>query len=421
MLGKKYRIIISVFAGLMFAALFIWWLWPKGQHEDFIKVGVLHSLSGPLGQNESFTVLATLFAIEEINKQGGVLGKKIVPIIADAKSEWLTFAKEAERLIKEEGVVAIFGCTTSASRKLVKEVVEKYNNLLFYPVPYEGLETSPNIIYLGSTANQQAIPAVNWGLENLGSRLFLVGSDYVFQRLVNGIIKDLVSSRGGSVVGEAYIDIENYKVDSIIKKIIESKPQVIINTIVGPGLAAFYNGLRKAGISSEQVPSISLSVMETDLKIYKLESLVGSYCVQSYFESLEGPANKVFVERFKEKFGEDIVISVMMENAFNSVYLWRDAVRIAKNTKTNNVRLALGGLAMSTPEGIVSVDKENLHLWKPFLIGKIMPNYQIGIVWNSVSTVKPVPFPSFRTKKQWIELVENLYRKWNDKWWNSAE
>jgi urea transport system substrate-binding protein len=417
MLRKKSLAIIVVLILVFSGVILAWWLWPKRESDGFIKVGVLNSFTGPSGTNEKNIAEATLFAIEEINDNGGVLGKKILPIVADAKSDWPTFAKEAERLITEEKVVVIFGCTTSASRKLVKDVVEKYNNLLFYPVQYEGLESSPNIVYLGATANQQAIPAVNWSLENLGTRLFLIGSDYIYQHVVNGIIRDLIKSRGGTIVGEAYIPVSNYDVKPIVKKVIDSEPQVIISSIVGPANADFFNALRSSGVSTEKMPSVSLSVMEMDLRIYDLEHMLGDYGVQNYFESLDTQANKEFVAKFKQRFGEDIGISNNMENAYTSVYLWRNTVNLAKSTKTNDVRRALGGYAMSTPEGIVSVDGKNQHLWKPFLVGKILPNRQFGIVWNSISTVKPVPYPSFRTKEQWEELVTNLYNKWGHKWW----
>lgn len=411
-------IFIVLFAVLGAALLLLLFFLPTKSKDvdDIIKVGILHSLTGPMAGSEKPIVDAAQLAIDEINESGGVLGKKIVAVVADGKSDWPTFAQEAERLITEDQVKAIFGCWTSASRKMVKPVVEKYNNLLFYPVQHESLETSQNIVYLGSSANQQAIPAVSWCLQNLGQRLFLVGTDYIYQHAINSIIKDLVAARYGSVVGEEYISLAQADIDNVINKIKETKPEVIISTINGKENDRFFEALTKAGFSSERMPTMSLSVTETELAEFNIDAMIGDYATQNYFESLNTPANKAFVNKFKEKYGADRVISSPMQNAYSALYFWKNAVFRAETTDTDAVRVKLRDSAFSAPEGIVSIDAKTLHAWKPVLVGKIFHNKQFGIVFNSVSTLEPLTYPPFRTKKEWDEMLEYWYKKWGNRW-----
>lgn len=278
-----------------------------------IKVGILHSLSGTMAISEKSVVNSTLLAIEEINSQGGVLGKKIQPIIVDGKSNWVTFAQEAERLINKEKVVTVFGCWTSASRKTVKPVFEKYNHLLIYPVQYEGLEESPNIVYTGAAPNQQIIPAVKWSFDNLGKRFFLVGSDYVFPRTANEIIKDQVTALRGEILGEEYILLGSADVEGVVKKISETQPDVILNTINGDTNIAFFKALRKAGITPEQIPTISFSIAEEELRSLPKEDVVGDYAVWNYFQSVDDADNQRFVKQFQKKYGQNRVTSDPIE------------------------------------------------------------------------------------------------------------
>ena len=412
-------IFIVIIVGLG-AGIFLLWIFLLKGHketEGTIKIGILHSLTGAMAVSEKPVVDATLFAINEINENGGVLGKKVVPIIADGKSDWPTFAREAEKLVTEEHVMAIFGCWTSASRKMVKPVVEKYNNLLFYPVQFEGLETSSNIIYLGASANQQAIPAVTWSLQNFGKRLFLVGSDYIYPRAVNSIIKDVVAARNGTIVGEEYIPLQRANVDEVIKKIIKTNPDAIINTINGEENSGFFKALRKAGISSEKIPTMSLSVGETELSAFNIEEMIGDYGAQSYFETLNTAVNNNFVEKYKKKYGADKVISNSMENAYSGIYFWKNAVTKAQTAAPQAVREQLRGEALSAPEGIISIDRKTLYTWKAVLIGKIFPSKKFGLVWNSITSVEPLPYPPLQTKEHWQNLMNHFYTQYGNKWW----
>lgn len=414
---RKAIIFIVIGAGLSIgiALILVFSIKPKDR-EETIKIGILHSLSGFMEISETPIIDAALLAIDEINETGGLLGKKLVPVIVDGKSDWPTFSQEAERIITQEQVKAIFGCWTSASRKMVKPVVEKYNILLFYPLQYEGLESSPNIIYLGPTANQQAIPAVTWVLNNIGRRLFLVGSDYIFQRAINSIIKDLVYARNGLVVGEEYISLSEADIDKVIQKIIKTKPDAIINTINGKENDRFFSTLRQAGFSSEKMPTMSMSITETELAAYDIDAMIGDYSAQNYFESINTPANKIFVENFKKKYGAHRVISSPMQNTYAALYFWKNAVTKAQTTETDVVRETLRNAALSAPEGIISISRSTLHAWSPVFIGKIFPNKQFGIVFNSISTIEPLIYPPFRTKEEWEKLLGYWYNKWGNKW-----
>ncbi len=383
-----------------------------------IKVGVLHSLTGTMAISEKPVVDSTLMAIEEINQQGGIQGRIIEPVVVDGRSDWPTFAEEAEKLIVEEKVSVVFGCWTSASRKTVKPVFEKHNHLLFYPVQYEGLEQSKNIIYTGAAPNQQIIPAIKWCFDNLGSRFFLIGSDYVFPRTANEIIKDILSVLEGEVVGEEYILLGSDDVDEVVQKIIETQPDVILNTINGDSNIHFFRKLSDAGITSGKIPTMSFSIAEDELRVLGAEHMVGNYASWNYFQSLETNENREFVERFKERYGSHRVTDDPMEAGYFGVKLWAQAVREAGTDDINKVRKAVKNQSYSAPEGMVYVDTENNHVWKTVRIGIIGEDGQFKIVWSSGKPVRPVPYPAYRSKSQWDKFLQDLYEGWGSKWAN---
>jgi urea transport system substrate-binding protein len=383
-----------------------------------VKVGVLHSLSGTMAISETGVSEATLLAIEEVNANGGVLGRQIEPIVVDGQSDWPTFAEKAGRLIEDDHVSVIFGCWTSACRKTVRPVVEEHNHLLIYPVQYEGLESSPNIVYTGAAPNQQIIPAINWSLENLGQRFFLVGSDYVFPRTANAIIKDQVTAAGGEIVGEEYILLGSTDVDRIVQSISASEPDVIINTINGDSNIAFFTALRAAGLTSEEIPTVSFSIAEPELLSMNIDDMAGDYAAWNYFQSIDTDANRQFVERFQAKYGKERVISDPMEAAYFGVYLWAQAVEDAGTTDVSAVRNAMHGQSFSAPEGIVSIDPETQHTWKTVRIGQIRPDGQFDIVWSSEDPIRPVPYPLFRTHAQWEDYLLRLFQGWGEQWAN---
>jgi urea transport system substrate-binding protein len=385
-----------------------------------IKIGVLHSLSGTMAISETPVVDSTILAIEEINQRGGLLGRKLVPVVVDGRSDWDAFAAEAERLIVEEKVDVVFGGWTSASRKTMKPVFEKYDHLLFYPVQYEGLEQSPNIVYTGAAPNQQVLPAIDWAFVNIGSKFFLVGSDYVFPRSANEIIKEKVAELGGEIVGEEYKLLGDNNFDDVVQKIIETKPDVILNTINGDSNLSFFHELRQKGITPQQIPTISFSISENEITHLGTEDMEGDYASWNYFQSISSRDNEKFVNSFKKKFGPHRVTDDPMEAAYVGVYLYAKAVEEAETTDLALVKEKLRGMTLSAPEGIVGLDSENQHLRKVVRIGQITHDGQFKIISSSEEPIDPIPYPKYRTVSEWNEFLDDLYVSWNNKWANEA-
>ncbi len=378
-----------------------------------IKVGILHSLTGTMAISEKSVVDATQMAIDEINESGGLLGRRIEVVVIDGKSDWPSFASGAETLIKQEKVSVIFGCWTSASRKVVKPVVEAYDHLLFYPVQYEGLEQSPNIIYTGATPNQQISPAVNWSMENLGKRVYLAASDYVFPRAANTLIKKQITALGGEVVGEHYLPLGSQAVAELIDDIADSQADVILNTINGDSNLAFFQQLHSKGIKT---PVMSFSIAEDELQQINIEVIVGHYSAWSYFQSLDTPENQRFVANFKKRYGANRTTNASMEAAYLGVHLWAKAVIHANTNDTSTVRQALKGESYLAPEGKVTISAFNNHLWKPLHIGQVQADGQFKIIWSQTETIRPLPYPSYRTRQSWQRYLDSLYQAWGKNW-----
>jgi urea transport system substrate-binding protein len=417
--GKK-TIILGI---VVFLILATGWFLGRAliQRPDPIKIGILHSLSGIMAGSESQLADATLMAIEEINRQGGLLGRPLQPVVADGRSDWPTFASQAEHLIKREQVKVIFGCYTSASRKNVRAVVEKYNHLLFYPVPYEGVEESPNIVYNGASPNQLYIPAVKWSMDHLGKRFFLVGSDYIWPRIANTIMKDAIFALRGEVVGEDYLLVGSTDVGKMIKKIAEAKPDVILSTIVGNSNGAFYEALSSAGLDSRKIPSMAFAVSEVELTQLDPQKLAGHYSCWSYFQSVDSPVNRAFVQRFRERFGRKRVTNDSIEAGYFGIYLWAQAVKEANSIDVREVRRFLADQSLEAPGGMVYIDGDTQHTWKTVRIAKINPKGQFEIIWTSGKPVRPVPYPIYRSKSAWNQMIEEYYKAWGGAWANPGD
>jgi len=386
-----------------------------------IRVGILHSQSGPMAISERSMVDAELLAIEEINARGGLLGRQLEPVIADGASDWPTFAREAERLINQEHVDIIFGCWTSASRKTVLPVIERNNHLLVYPMAYEGLEQSPNIIYTGTAPNQQIIPALKWSLDNLGPRVFLVGSDYVWPHSINAIMSDVLPALGATLVGEEYVFFGSADVQHAVDTIVRARPDVIISSVVGESNIAFYKALHDAGLTPEKVPVVSVSIGEEELRTLSREDLAGQYLAWSYFQSMQTAENATFVEAFRRRYGADRVTSDVIETAYFSVHLWSVAVAEAGTTDVDVVREAMLGQSFNAPEGIVSVDPATRHTWRSFSMGRVRDDGQIEIVWTSAKPIRPIPYPTSRTRDAWDAFLADLHAQWGGSWANPVE
>jgi len=360
--------------------------------EGEIKVGILHSLSGTMAISEVSVKDAELLAIEEINAQGGVLGKKIVPIIEDGASDWPTFAEKARKLISEDKVATVFGGWTSASRKAMLPVFEELNGLLWYPVQYEGLEASPNIFYTGATTNQQIVPSVTWLLENRGKKFFLLGSDYVFPRTANKIIKAQLQAEGGEVVGEEYTPLGHTDYSTIISKIKQANPDVVYNTLNGDSNVAFFKQLKDAGITAQDLTTLSVSIAEEEIRGIGADVLEGHLAAWNYYQTTDTPENKAFVEAYKAKYGEDRVTADPIEAGYIAVYLWAAAVEKAGTTDVDAVREAAKGIEWNAPEGKVTVDGDNQHIYKTVRIGEVQADGMFKELWATDGPVKPDPY-----------------------------
>lgn len=367
-----------------------------------IKVGVLHSLSGTMSISEVDVKNATLLAIDEINQKGGLLGKKIIPVVEDGASDWPTFAEKSTKLIDQDKVSVVFGCWTSASRKAVLPVFEQYDHLLFYPVQYEGMEASKNIVYTGAAPNQQILPAVEWMIKQGKKKFFLLGSDYVFPRTANKIIKALLTKEGVQLAGEEYVPLGNVEFTTLIQKIRSSGADAVLNTLNGDSNVGFFKQLAAAGITAEKVPTLSFSIAEVELKGIGAAIMKGHYAAWNYFMTMQSPKNDTFIKAYQAKYGADKVTDDPIEAGYFGVYLWAEAVKKANSADVSKVREAVRSVAFDAPEGRVSIDPTNNHTVKNFMIGKVNDKGLFDIVYQSADMIKPDPFPSLVTTKKVI-------------------
>ena len=360
---------------------------------DTVKVGILHSLSGTMAISETSVKEAEMMAIKEINDAGGVMGKQIEPIVEDGASDWPTFKTKAEKLLTQDKVAAVFGCWTSVSRKTVLPVFEKYNGLLWYPVQYEGMETSPNIFYTGATTNQQITPAVTWLIENKGlKKFYLLGSDYVFPRTANAEIKAQLKAKGATLVGEEYTPLGHTDYATLVDKIKAAKPDVVFNSLNGDSNVAFFKQMKAAGLSAKDMPTMSVSIAEPEVMAIGPANLVGHWAAWNYFQTTSTPENTKWVADYKKMYPKTPVTDDPMEAGYFGVYLWKAAVEKAGSFDVDKVRKAADGITFDAPGGKVTIDGKTQHMYKTARIGVVQPNGMFKEVWNSGEPVKPDPY-----------------------------
>lgn len=400
---SRFLAIAGLVSASALAVLFL--LRPTSQPP--VRIGVLHSLTGTMATSERPLVDAVRLAVDEVNASGGLLGKPVEMVVADGKSDDKVFAAEAERLITAEKVSALFACWTSSCRKAVKPVVEKHRHLMFYPLQYEGLERSPNIYYLGSAPNQQIIPGVRWALDNLGKRVYLLGSDYVFPRTANLIIKDLVRAGRGGILAEGYLPLGRGDFAAVVAEIKALKPDVVFNTLNGDSNLHFFRALKEAGL--DKLPVMSFSVDENLLQALGKEAFHPEhYAAWSYFMSLPGEANQRFVVAFKKRFGAERVTSDPMVAAYVGVHLWAQEARGVGRSDLTLISRALGSSSMAAPSGILAIDRTSRHLWKQAHIGKARADGQFVVIWSSSDLIQPEPFPELRSFAEWQQLLKGM-------------
>lgn len=359
---------------------------------DAVAVGVLHSLTGTMAISEITVKNAETLAIDEINAAGGVLGKTISAIVEDGASDPSTFAQKASKLIESDGVVTVFGGWTSASRKAMLPVFERTNNLLWYPVQFEGNECSANIMYSGAQPNQQALPALTWAIDQGYKNFFLVGSDYVYPRTANLILKKHIENAELNVLGESYVPLGGTDFSGVIARIQQAKPDFIINTLNGDSNVAFFKQMQAAGLSPTTLPVMSFSIGEQEAQAMGTALVEGSYAAWNYFQSLPGEGNAAFIAAYKAKFGADAAITDPMVHAYLNVYAWKAAVEKAGSFDPAEVRKAAVELgAFDTPMGSVSF-APNQSLVQKAYIGKLKADGQFEIVSDSGTDIQPEPY-----------------------------
>jgi urea transport system substrate-binding protein len=397
------RIIVTVF--------FCLFLFSSEKQEE-IKVGILHSLTGPLSTNETPVVLSTLFAIDQINRNGGLDGRLLKPLVYDGASDPEVFKAGANELI-DKGVVAIFGCWTSASRKAIVPIIEKRNSILLYPVQYEGLEESPNVIYLGAAPNQQLLPALKWGIDNFGKKIYVVGSDYIYPKASLQIIEDILPSLDAELIGSKLIKLSDFDVGYIVEDIAQKKPDVIINLLNGNVNEKFFT-LLKYQKGLEKCATFSFSVAEDNIQTWNVE-LDNHYLCWSYFENIASKENLNFLKNFHELIDPNIIVNDPMVAAFTGVNLWANSVKELKTVDSQRVLKFLKGQGLSSPEGVVAISDNN-HLIKNSFIAKVFSRKKPLFIWQSFQPIPPEPFLNLRSKENWQEMMLIWKNEWGGKW-----
>jgi len=383
----------------------------QAQAADTIKVGILHSLSGTMAISETALKNVALMTIEEINAQGGVMGKKLEPVVVDPASNWPLFAEKARQLITKDKVAVVFGCWTSVSRKSVLPVFKETNGLLFYPVQYEGEELEKNVFYTGAAPNQQAIPAVEYLMSKDGGgakRFFLLGTDYVYPRTTNKILRAFLKSKGvaDKDIEEVYTPFGHSDYQTIvanIKKFSAGGKTAVISTINGDSNVPFYKELGNAGLKATDVPVVAFSVGEEELRGVDTKPLVGHLAAWNYFMSLKNPENEKFIKMYREwakknniPNADKVVTNDPMEATYVGIHMWKQAVEKAKTTDVDAVIKAVAGQTFKAPSGFtLKMDETNHHLHKPVYIGEIRPDGQFNVVWKTKEPIRAQPWSPF--------------------------
>ncbi len=379
--------------------------------EDTIKVGILHSLSGTMAISETSLKDVALMTIDEINANGGVMGKKLEAVVVDPASNWPLFAEKSRQLLSQDKVAVVFGCWTSVSRKSVLPVFKELNGLLFYPVQYEGEELEKNVFYTGAAPNQQAIPAVEYLMSEDGGgakRFVLLGTDYVYPRTTNKILRAFLHSKGvkDSDIDEVYTPFGHSDYQTIvanIKKFAAGGKTAVISTINGDSNVPFYKELGNAGLKATDVPVVAFSVGEEELRGVDAKPLVGHLAAWNYFESIKNPVNEEFIKKWKAYAkaknlpnANTVVTNDPMEATYIGIHMWKQAVEQAKTTDVDKVIAAMGGQKFNSPSGFsIEMDKTNHHLHKPVYIGEIKADGQFNVVWKSKGPIRAQPWSPY--------------------------
>ncbi len=368
------------------------------------RIGVLFSRSGVTAAAEIAEANATLLATEEINAGGGVLGRLLRPVFYDPECSPKKYRELTVRLLTEDGIKSVFGCYMSTARKAVLPEIEAFRGLLFYPTFYEGFEYSKRCFYTGSSSNQNAVQLARYLIENFGKRFVLVGSNYVFPYEYNRVVTDLVTHGGGRILDEMYVPVEAVRkdFDRVIRQIAKLKPDVVVSNVVGTGAPLLYEAYHDAGFDPATMPIASLSTTEAEVAEMRPEIAAGHLTAASFFETLDTPQARRFVDAFKRRFGADAPVTASAEAAYFQVYLYAKALELAGTDEPDAVARHLPGLEFEAPQGRVRIDPDNHHaeLWAR--IGRINAEGKFDVIWQSETRVKPDPYFVTSAHDEWM-------------------
>lgn len=378
---------------------------------ETVNVGVMHSLSGTMADSERPVAMATLMAIEEINQAGGVLGYQIEPLLYDTQSDDQHAFRLAKKLLVDDQVNTVFGCWTSSCRKTIKPLFEQHDALLVYPVQFEGLEDSPNILYTGASASQQILPAISWGMSKLGHRVMFVGSDYIYPRVANRLARFKVEVGNGRVVDEVYFSLGDNDLQGLREKILDASPDFIFSTLNGSTNEAFFRVLETL---PQAVAVVATSISEAE--IHQQQTDIPLYVGHSYFEHLPGSVNQAFVKRFHAYAGENVVVSAAVVSAYTGVYLWAHAIEQSRSFHVGDVVSNLPSLSVAgvTDNVIVAIDSH--YVWQRFYVAKFERDMGFNVIYTEQDLLPPNPYPPFLSKQRWESFLYSTYMEWGEQW-----
>lgn len=377
-----------------------------GNNTDAWRVGILFSRSGVTSVTESEHFFGTVLAIEEINACGGVLGRQLDPVVLDPQGDLGAYRRLASQLLSYEDVNVIFGCSTSSSRKAVLPEIERKNGLLWYCSLYEGFEYSPNVIYTGAVPNQNSLPLAAYLLKNCGKRIYLIGSDYIYPRESNRIMRNIVEQHGGEIVDEIYLpfDVRPEAIAAAVQEIYASAPDAVFSTVIGRPARDFYRVLHEAGQPGQRLPVASLTLGETELKMIGPQFCLDHIVSATYFSSLQSEQNQRFVKSYRERFGADATVSAWGQAAYGQVYLFAHALARAGSMDTQRLVDAVLNEGIDVPEGTIAVEPENHHVWLRPRIGVACGDGSFDVVWQAAETVRPDPYlTTYEFSEFWLK------------------
>ena len=389
-----------------------WWVGQWLAEREPIVVGILHSRSGPTAARERLLIDAEVMALEDINRTGGLLGRKVRWVIADGGADGTSFARQAERLIRDDRVDVLIGCWSTASRRAVATVVEANDHLLVHPNRHEGFEESPNVVSIGPLPNQQIAPAVAWCQEAMSARrFFLIGADDPWSRSAGAFLGDQLAGIGATLVGEEYLPDGSLDVAATIRAIGTSNPDVVFSLLAGDSASALLRQLREAGVRPADLPVMMFSVNEDELRSMPADDVTGHYVVAGSFHGNDRAADPTTARAFASATGSPFPMSEQAVVAHGAVRLWAESVKGAGSADVSTVRSTISHQTIPSQEGVIAVDPDSRHAWRNLAVGRIRSDGQVDKLWSTRGPTRPMPYPATRSRPEWTRFLVSVQRE----------